>query len=100
MSENNIRLYEAMTKAINCRIRVWEVYGLHIDVEGLPKNAKVRKTFVFKRFDDPWQVGIEYTVKGSPQPEKDATDECSTLEELKKKYPQLFELEGDLYALS
>ena len=100
MNENNIRLYEAMTKAIDCRIRAWEVYGLYINVEWLPENAKVRKTFVFKRFDDPLQVGVEYTVKGKTQPEKDSREEFSTLEDLKKKYPQLFELEGDLYALS
>ena len=100
MIENNIRLSEAMTKAIDCRIRAWEVYGLYIDVTGLPENTKVRKTFVLKLFEDPWQVGIEYNVKGNPKPNMDAIAEFSTLEELKKKYPQLFELEGDLYALS
>jgi len=100
MHLENIRLHEAMKKANDCRIRAWEVYGLHIEVQDLPKNAKVQKTFVFKIFEELWQVGIEYTIKGNSVPDKVSVAEFSTLEELQKKYPQLFELDGDLYALS
>ena len=100
MIHENIRLHDAMTKASNCRVRAWEVRGLHIEVQNLPKNAKVKKTFVLKLFNDQWQVGIEYTTEADPKPSMDAIEEFSTLEEVQRKYPQLFELEGDLYALS
>ena len=100
MQQKNIRLLEAMTQSNDCQVRAWEVYGLHIDANNLPANAKVKKTFVFKFSEDQWQVGVEYTVEYNQKPEMVSIDEFSTLKDLQKKYPQLFKLEGDLYALS
>ena len=96
--EGNIRLEEAMTKELDHPIRVWSVQGLHVEVEGLSENTKVQTTFVYK---DP-STAFELEIAGSYEAEDDyfsgKCDDFSTLEELKERHPNLFEMEGTLFA--
>jgi len=90
---NGIPLDDAMTREIPPRVRAWEVSGLHIEGQNIPEDLLVSKTYVLKLSDSCWQVGIE-SVEGLLK----VLSEFSSLEELQKQFPHLFELEGDLYA--
>jgi len=94
-----IGLHDAMAKSSNCRIRVWELPGTHVEVKDLPLNASVEKTFVTKIFSNLWQVGIQFLLAGDSKPNMSAIAEFSTLDELLKTYPQFSEITGELYAL-
>lgn len=98
MHRYHITLREAMTMNLSRRVRVWEVVGLHATAEDIPENAKVQKTFVMKSREGNIRLGIEWTVDGELGSCMNLIAEVSTLEELKDKFPKLFELEGSLYA--
>ena len=104
MSENyyqdNIKLEEAMTMDLTQRVRAWDLQGLHVQDENIPKNANVKTTFVMKFPEGHLMLGIYWTVEGDLMIHMDAVAEVSTLEELKDKFPNLFELEGNLCAFA
>lgn len=96
----NIHLEEAMTIPLTQSVRVWDISGLHIEAEDIPKNANVKKTFVMKLREGKIRLGVEWTVEGELGSSMPLIAEFSALEELKDKFPKLFELEGSLYAFS
>lgn len=100
MNIKKIRLQEAMTRAMNQRARAWEVPGLQIEDKEIPENVVVIKTFVMKLFDNYWQVGVEWNEQGEKATSMKSVAEFSTLEEIRERFPHLFELVGDLYAFS
>ena len=96
-----IRLQEAMTKELDMPdmpCRIWGVDGLKIEVEDLPKDAVVNKTFVFKAPDSNYLLNIMGHYEDGRGSFSREIDNFSTLEELKEKYPNLFEMEGALIA--
>lgn len=99
---HNIKLQEAMTKELTHETRVWSVFGLHVEVKDISENFTVAKTVVIKGNGKTVAVSIEGTAieeKGTFYQMKDVFS-FSSLEELQKKCPQLFELEGLLIAFT
>ena len=97
--QDSIKLKEAMTMALSQRIRVWSIPGLRIKVDNLPEKATVQKTFVMLTSNGNWQVGLELTVEGETGESILLVLKCSSLQELLDKIPELFEVDGSLYAL-
>lgn len=116
--QNKVKLQEAMTMDLKQTIRVWLIYGLHINVEGVPENIIYVQTMVIKSSENNnFAVAVQWTTKEDrnssvenagpfylPLPEEllsytKVVARISTLEELKDKFPQLFEMEGSLFAL-
>ena len=104
MSENyyqdNIKLEEAMTMDLTQSIRAWILQGLHVQDEDIPENANVQSTVVIKFPEGHLLLGIQWTVEGDKMIQISDLAEFSTLEELKDKFPNLFELEGSLCAIA
>ena len=100
MNEENIKLLEAMTKPIGKRVRVWIVKGKYVEIEGITQEYTIEKTFVMKAENRDYQVGVEMTEEGDKGVCFRYGDEFSTLDELKEKFPQLFELEGELLSFN
>ena len=92
-----IKLKDAMTREIDFRCRSWTVSGNKID-EDIPENEIIEETIVNKHYDGTLSV----LFKGYDEKNKSSyvkrIAQFSTLEELQEKYPQLFELVGQLYA--
>ena len=94
-----IRLQEAMTKELDMPdmpCRIWGVDGLQIEVEDLPEDAVVDKTFVFKAPDSDYLLRIMGHYEDDRGSFLGEIDNFSILEELKEKYLNLFEMEGAL----
>lgn len=100
MHQDNIRLHEAMTQELKHRVRVWDIPGLQVEVQGLPENAIVSATAVMKSRTRDYQLLVNYNIAGDKGSYTREVTTFSTLEELQEKYPQLFELEGQLYAFA
>lgn len=103
MVKEHVRLEEAMTMDIEQPCRVWSVSGLHVEDEDIPKDANVKSTIVAKSFDgERWAVGVDFSTVSDdntvPNYFIGTIAEFSSLEELRKTFPQLFELEGELFA--
>ena len=98
--ERNIKLEEAMTRDLTQSVRVWYLQGLHVQDEAIPENANVQTTFVLKYPEGNFHLGIQWTVKGDFMTRSGAVAEVSRLDELKEKFPNLFDLEGSLYAFA
>ena len=96
----NIKLEEAMTMDLTQSVRVWDLQGLHVQDEDIPENANVQTTFVMKFPEGHLRLGIQWTVEGDLMTHMGTVAEVSTLEELKDKFPKLFDLEGSLYAFA
>lgn len=96
---DNIDLKTAMTMDLSKSIRVWTIPGLHLKVEGLPKNATIQKALVMMTSDSKWKVGMEWTVEGNTGYYFTSIAEFSSLQELFDKLPEFAELKGDLFAL-
>lgn len=100
MHQENIRLRNAMTQELNQQVRAWDVPGLQVEVDELPKNATVSRTVVMKSPNRDYQLLISYTIEGDLKSYLGEIATFSTLEELQEKHPQLFELDGYLYAFA
>ena len=100
MYQYHIKLQKAMTMDISQSVRVWDVAGLHVTAEDIPENANVQKTFVMKSREGKIRLGIEWNVEGDLGVYMGIIAEVSALEELKEKFPKLFELEGSMYAFT
>lgn len=103
MYKEHITLQTALTMPLNQSFRLWEVPGLHISVKNLPGGATVLKTFVMQLCNHYMTIGIEFTLSGdlgTSFGNISGIAKASSLEELRKEFPQLFELEGTLYAFS
>ena len=96
--EKNIRLQEAMTKELKNPMRVWSVDGIHAETQGLPENAKVKETFVMKAGREKYTLGFNVETHECYESATAKVGEFHSLEELKEKYPNLFEMEGTLFA--
>lgn len=96
----NVKLHEAMTMYLSQSVRVWNVSGLHVKAEELPENATVSMTYVVKFPEGNIQLKILWTIKGNLMTYTSLVADVSALEELKDKFPKLFELEGTLYAFA
>lgn len=114
--QDNIKLHEAMTMELKQTVRVWSIPGIHVEVEKLPENATDIKTLASKISGGTFAVAVEWTVEKETKPDvgfskllvfsdqgtgeymKVVARRISTLEELQNKFPQLFELEGSLFA--
>ena len=89
----NIKLEEAMTKDIQQKIRIWKTKGIYIKDENISHNVNSATTFVMKTFDGHFEVGV-----GGDSIKAYIVAKISDFEELKSKFPQLFELDGKFYA--
>lgn len=98
--QENIRLRDAMTKELKHKARSWCVPGLQIEVKKLPENAIVSRTVVEYSHETNYFIIVKYTIEGDSTIKLVVSEEFSTLEELQKKHPHLFELDGHLYAFS
>lgn len=96
--QDHIKLDDAMSEAINQKIRLWSTPGLQIESENVPKNVCISKTCVLKVFDLYYSLAVE--IEGEKNPALHNVDDFSSLEELKLKFPHLFELDGNLFAFS
>ena len=96
---DSISLQDAMTKELpqEIQVRIWHIPGLHVDAN-IPKNAKVQETIVRKSRTNKFILALGWIVEGDLGERIDTVTEFSSLEELKDKFPKLFELNGDLYA--
>lgn len=94
----NIKLEEAMTIELTQRVRLWILQGFHIQANGIPKNANVQATYVQQSSKCYICLAIKWTIDGDPSSHFSIVDKFNTLEELKDKFPKLFEFEGNLYA--
>lgn len=116
--QNKVKLQESMTMDHKQTIRLWSIYGLHIDVVGIPENIIYVQTMIIKSSEHKnFAVAVQWTTKEDrnstvenvgpfylPLPEEHLSytkvvARISTLEELKDKFPQLFEIDGSLFAL-
>ena len=97
--QENIRLRDAMTIPLEQKIRSWSVRGLQVDIDELQPNATVTGTVVMKEPDTNYQLGIRWNINDDTR-RIGVIAEFSTLEELQEKHPQLFELDGRLYAFA
>ena len=99
---DKIKLQEAMTMELSYETRVWIVLGLQVEVKDIPKNSTVKKTSVLMSHGKSGVVGIEVKIKEKMGWRYIMRDVAvfSSLEELQKKFPKLFELEGNLIAFS
>ena len=100
MHQDNIRLHEAMTQELKHRVRVWDIPGLQVEVQGLPENSTVSTTAVMKSITRDYQLLVNYNTDGDKGSYTREIATFSTLEELQAKHPQLFELDGYLYAFA
>ena len=98
MHQENVRLREAMTQELKHQVRAWDVPGLQVEVEELPENATVSRTAVMKSTNRDYQLLVSYTIEGDLKSYMGEIATFSTLEELQEKHPQLFELDGYLFA--
>ena len=92
-NQNDIKLQDAMTMALAQGVRIWRVPGIRIKPENLPQNATIQNTFVMQSFNDNWYAGLEWVVEGHSGIYMTSILECSSLQELLDKVPELFELE-------
>lgn len=90
------KLEEAMTKELPQAVRIWIVPGSQIPHEDIPENAYIHETFIFKPSDSSYIVGLRWNIPGALEGHMDNLAEFSTLEELRKEFPHLFELRGYL----
>ena len=95
--QENIRLSDAMTQPLKQKIRSWSVRGLHVDIDELQPNATVTGMVVMKAPDTGYELYIRWNIDGDERC-LGIIAEFSTLEELQVKHPQLFKLEGRLFA--
>ncbi len=95
---DNIKLQEAMDMELKYNIRVWAIVGLYFEIQDIPQNVNVSKTFVRKNSDKDIVVEIEWHFVGAEETYIAPVKEFSKLEEVQRKFPQLFELIGSLYA--
>lgn len=95
-TKENVKLREAMTMNLEQEFRSWSVDGLQIDPKDyFPEdvnNENVSFTAITKEPNG--KFGLYIFKKPTGGYGKD----FSSLEELEKKYPSLFELDGFLYA--
>ena len=96
--QEHIKLQEAMTKAIKQKLRLWDIPGLHIEDEAVPKNVNISKTYVLKVFDLYYSLGVE--IENEKGPAMHNVGDFSSLEDLRRKFPHIFELDGNLIAFS
>ncbi len=96
--QDNIKLQKAMTMDLTQIVRVWDVSGLHVECEYIPHDANVLKTAVMKFSEGNILLMIEWTAEGDTATFMSTVAEVSQLEELRERFPHLFELEGTLYA--
>jgi len=97
---DHIKLQEAMTMELKQNFREWDISGLHVEDEDIPKDANVSTTFVMQFPNGLIKLGIFWKVENDMFPHSSIIAEVSKLEELQKKFPHLFELEGSLYAFA
>ena len=97
--QDNLKLKEAMTMDISQRIRVWSIPGLRVKVDNLPENATVKKTLIMMTSNGNWMLGFTCTIEGETGEDLVFGPKCSSLQELLDKAPELFEVEGSMYAL-
>lgn len=91
----NLKLEEAMKMKLKTTVRIWATPNFRSD------NASIRQTFVMKCNDcDQVTFGFIRTVRGNWDIKMNTVDKFSSLEELRNAYPQLFELNGNLYAFT
>ena len=100
MRKDHIKLEEAMTMELKECVRVWDVDGLQVTAEDIPKNANVRKTFIIAPRGEKITVGVIWAVEGELSENYDDVDQVSDVQELKDKFPKLFELTGELYTIA
>lgn len=96
--KDNISLSEAMTMELNQLFRNWRTSGAQVPFDGLPDNATWTGTSVSKDPDGKVGLHIHFTVPDESPFCVATIASFSTLEELKEKFPNLFELTGYLFA--
>lgn len=96
----HVKLKEAMTMNLEQTIRVWNVAGLQVKEDRLPKEALVHTTFVMKLTNGNFSVGVEWKTEEDKGSYMSKVDEFKTLDELQENFPNLFDLYGNLLAIA
>jgi len=97
-AKKHISLKKGMLKKLNRRIRIWSIPGIQVNYNELPPGAIPQSTFVMKNTSSNYMLRIEYDIEKATHIL--TIGEFSSLEELRKDYPQLFKKAGNLYAFS
>ncbi len=96
--QDNIKLQEAMTMGLTQFVQLWHISGLHVEYEDIPRDANVLKTAVIKSPTGHILLVIGWTSEEKPGAHVSDVAEVSNWEELRERFPHLFELEGSLDA--
>ena len=94
--ENSILLREATAKSLDGNVRTWELDGIHIPLD-IPDDVISAKTIVLKPDNDDFCLAVKL-IYATSKTFTDEVAEFSTLEDLQKYYPNLFNLHGKLSA--
>lgn len=101
--QNNLKLMEAMNMELEQGVREWLVPGLHISSADIPSDApsdaEAYITFVYK-YPNSISYGVMWSLNDDVVRYTSFPEEVSSFEELKEKFPELFELEGELLAFT
>lgn len=96
--KDNISLQEAMDMKLTQLFRNWRTSGAQVPFEESPTNATRTGTCVSRDPDGKIGVHIHFTVPDESPFYVATIASFSTLEELKEKFPNLFDLTGNLFA--
>lgn len=101
--QSNLKLMEAMNMELNQSVREWLVPGLHISFADIPSDApsdaEAYITFVYK-YPNSISYGAMWSSNDDVIRSISFPEEVSSFEELREKFPKLFELEGELLAFT
>ena len=103
--QNNLKLMEAMNMELELEqsVREWLVPGLHISSSDIPSDApsdaEAYITFVYK-YPNSISYGAMWSSNDDVIRSISFPEEVSSFEELREKFPKLFELEGELLAFT
>ena len=90
------RLNQAMTLDVGNNLVIWRCPGIHFDSADIPKELVNPMTFVIKWYDAKFNVGVEGMSKDGYSHLMISLADFSSLEELQKNSPHLFEIDGEL----
>ena len=101
--QSNLKLMEAMNMELNQSVREQLVPGLHVsfaDISGdAPSEAAAYIIFVYK-YPNSISYGAMWSSNDDVIRSISFPEEVSSFEELREKFPKLFELEGELLAFT
>ncbi len=94
-NNTNITLQEAMSQGLPQTLKGWWVPGLHVEYSQTQENLNVTQTTIFKNPDGIFEVALSFNLAENCGSHFVTIATFSTLEDLRDKFPNLFELKGN-----